>query len=219
MKAQLFWKVLGYFAVLLFALVVSTFLILQILSQIENHFMHASSNSAQLNDLQNLNKFISEVPALTNDYLYTGNDSIRQLYDDAWKQFDGVVAEIQSRTTDTSTAGALEIVRSSYYSWITEIGEKKMLLHEEYAEGKNIQHTLDSLTKLDLRTQHLTTARDRLHFLIGDIILAQPATIQLAQNLTKELGNKIIFINLLFALSAVVLGLFLRAQLPFPLSC
>ena len=216
MKAQLFWKVLGYFAVLLFALVVSTFLILQILSQIETHFMHASSNSEQLNELQNLNKFISEVPALTNDYLYTGNDSIRQLYDDAWKQFDGIVAEIQSRTTDTSTAGALEIVRSSYYLWITEIGEKKMLLHEEYAERKNIQHTLDSLTRLDVRTHHLTTARDRLHFLIGDIITSQPATIQLAQNLTKALGTNIIFINLLFALFAVVLGLLLTRSITIP---
>jgi len=215
-RAQLFWKVLGYFAVLLFALTISTFLILQILSQIENHFMHASSNSEQLLDLQKLNQFISEIPAVTNDYLFSGNDSTREEYDEAWKQFDGIVADIQKRSSDTATSKALQAVHSSYYQWINEIGEKKMLLREDYAAGKNIQASIDSLTALDSRTKYLTTARDRLHLLITQIISSQPATIQLAKNLTTELGTNIIFINLFFALFAVVLGILLTRSITTP---
>lgn len=216
MKAQLFWKVLGYFAVLLFALTISTFLILQILSEIESHFMHASSNSEQLIDLQKLNKFISEMPAVTNDYIYTGNDSIREVYDDAWKQFDGIIADIQRKSTDTSTARVLQEVHSAYYAWITEIGERKMLLREEYEAKKTVQSSLDSLAKLDAQTKYLTTAREKLHWLISSIVSSQPATIQLAKNLTSELGTNIIVINLIFALVAVVLGLLLTRSITIP---
>ncbi|MBI2428576.1 MAG: GAF domain-containing protein, partial [Ignavibacteriales bacterium] len=216
-KGRLFWKVLGYFGLLLIVLSAVTFLTLSVLGQIEKHFVDASSNSEQLIVLEQLNKYISELPAITEEYLYTGKDSVRTVYDEAWKEFDGVVAEIQRTSTDTALSNRLEIVRSSYYTWIAEIGEKKMLLHEEYAAGKNIQTKLDSIISVDSETHYLTTAREELNRIITDIISSQPATISLAKNLTTQLSSYVTVINLLLALFAVALGFVLTRSLTNPI--
>ncbi|MEW6062624.1 MAG: HAMP domain-containing protein, partial [Bacteroidota bacterium] len=217
MKVRLFWKVLGYFGLLLVVLSAVTYLTLSVLRQIEKHFVDASSNSEQLLVLEQLNKYISELPAVTNEYLYTGNDSVRAVYDEAWKEFDGLVAEIQRTSTDTSLTHRINHIRASYYNWISEIGEKKMLLREEYVAGKNIQKILDSLAFLDSKTRYLVTAREELNKLITDIISSQPATINLAKNLTTELGTYITIINLLVAFFAVALGFVLTRSLTNPI--
>jgi len=217
MKVRLFWKVLGYFGLLLLVLSAVTYLTLSVLGQIEKHFVGASSNSEQLLVLEQLNKYISELPAITGEYLYTGNDSVRAVYDEAWKEFDGLVADIQRTSTDTSVIHRIDRIRAAYYNWITEIGEKKMLLREEYVAGKDIQKNLDSLAFLDLKTRYLTTARDELNKLITDIISSQPATINLAKNLTTELGTYIAIINLLVAFFAVALGFVLTRSLTNPI--
>lgn len=217
MKVRLFWKVLGYFGLLLLVLSAVTYLTLSVLGQIEKHFVGASSNSEQLLVLEQLNKYISELPAITGEYLYTGNDSVRAVYDEAWKEFDGLVADIQRTSTDTSVIHRIDRIRAAYYNWITEIGEKKMLLREEYVAGKDIQKNLDSLAFLDLKTRYLTTAREGLNKLITDIISSQPATINLAKNLTTELGTYIAIINLLVAFFAVALGFVLTRSLTNPI--
>lgn len=217
MKVRLFWKVLGYFGLLLLVLSAVTYLTLSVLRQIEKHFVDASSNSEQLLVLEQLNKYISELPAVTNEYLYTGNDSVRAVYDEAWKEFDGLVAEIQRTSTDTSLTYRINHIRAAYYNWISEIGEKKMLLREEYVAGKDIQKILDSLAVLDSKTRYLVTAREELNKLLTDIISSQPATISLAKNLTTELGTYITIINLLVAFFAIVLGFVLTRSLTNPI--
>ncbi|MEW5798075.1 MAG: response regulator [Bacteroidota bacterium] len=216
-RGRLFWKVLGYFGLLLIVLSAVTFLTLNVLGQIEKHFVDASSNSEQSIVLEQLNKYISELPALTEEYLYTGKDSVRAVYDEAWKEFDGIVAEIQRTSTDTGLTKRLEIVRSSYYSWIAEVGEKKMLLREEYAAGRDVQAKLDSIVLIDSQTRYLTTAREELNRIITDIISSQPATINLAKNLTTQLSSYVIVINLLLALFAVALGFVLTRSLTNPI--
>jgi signal transduction histidine kinase/DNA-binding response OmpR family regulator/CHASE3 domain sensor protein len=216
-KARLFIKVLGYFALLLLVLTAVTVLTLSVLNQIEKHFTDASSNSEQLIVLEQLNKYIAEMPSVTEQYLFTGNDSVRVIYDNGWKEFDGLVMNIRSQVQDTNITGSLEIVRIAYYQWIAEIGEKKMLLREKFAQGKNIQSQLDSLIILDTKTGYLTTAREHLHYLITDILTSQPATILLAKNLARNLGSFIIIVNLLFALFAIVLGFVLTRSITNPI--
>lgn len=217
MKSPLFLKVLGYFALLLLVLTAVTFLTLRVLTQIEKHFSDANSNSKQMIGLEQLNKYIAEMPAITEEYIYTGSDSIRGIYDQGWKEFDGIVASIQRDTPDTSVSAKLELIRKSYYSWIAEIGEKKMMLRQDLVDRKNIQHQLDSLVQKDAVTGHLRNARENLYLLITDIVSSQPATLQLAKNLANELGSYIVIINLLFALFAVALGFVLTKSITNPI--
>ncbi|KAB2921386.1 MAG: response regulator [Bacteroidetes bacterium] len=216
-KARLFLKVLGYFALLLVVLTAVTVLTLRVLTQIERHFTDASSNSKQMIVLQQLNKYIAEMPAITEQYLYTGSDSVRAVYDEAWKEFDGLVAAALQETADTTVTGALEAIRNSYYNWIAEVGEKKMLLREQVKEGGDVRAQLDSLVWHDARTAHLTAARERLYQLNTDIVLSQPATIELAKNLAKDLGSFIVIVNLLFAIFAVALGFVLTRSITTPI--
>ncbi|MHB1049931.1 MAG: response regulator [Bacteroidota bacterium] len=216
-KARLFLKVLGYFALLLAVLTAVTFLTLRVMSQIESHFTVASSNSEQMIMLQDLNKYVSEMPAITEEYLFTGNDSVRAIYDEGWKEFDGLVVEIQRQIQDTAVSNSLEIIRAAYYKWISEIGEPKMLLRVRLLQGRTVQSQLDSLVRLDSKTGYLTTARVHLHFLITDILSSQPATIQMAKNLANDLGTFIVSVNLLFALFAIVLGFVLTRSITNPI--
>ncbi len=217
MKASLFWKVLGNFSLLLVVLTAVTLVTLNILFQIEKHFSTATSESGQLVILEQLNGYISELPEVTNQYLYTGKDSLRIIYDNTWKQFDGLVADLQGQTKDTISISQLEEIRESYYKWISEIGEKKMMLRDDIAQGKNVGKSIDSLAILDAQHHYLSTTRNRLAEYINDIITSQPATISLAKNLTTELKTYVIVVNLLLALFAVALGFVLTRSITNPI--
>jgi signal transduction histidine kinase/CheY-like chemotaxis protein/HAMP domain-containing protein len=194
-----------------------TLLTLNILSQIERHFAKATSDSRQLVVLEQLNKYISELPEVTNYYLYTGNDSVRSVYDNTWKQFDGLIAELQENAKDTSQVSQLERIRESYYRWISDIGEKKMLLRTDLAEGHDVHAVIDSLSQLDARTHYLAISRDLLSEYINSVIISQPTTISLARNLTSELKTYVIVVNFLLAIFAIALGFVLTRSLTNPI--
>ena len=217
MKASLFWRVLGNFSILLLVLTAVTLLTLNILSQIEKNFASAASDSGQLLQLEQLNNYIAEMPAVTNEYVYTGNDSMRAVYDNAWKDFDGIVADMQRTLQDTSQLKILQSIRDNFYQWIAEVGEKKMLLRSEYAKGKNIQRSLDSVSNHNIKTRYLAEARDELHDYIATIVGNQPVTLQIAKNLASDLENYVIIVNLLLALFSVVLGFVLTRSITNPI--
>ncbi|MDD8018017.1 MAG: response regulator [Bacteroidota bacterium] len=217
MKARLFWKVLGNFSLLLVVLTAVTLVTLNILSQIEGHFTVASTDSRQLIILEQLNKYISEMPAVTDEYLHTGKDSVRAIYDNAWKDFDGITAELQRDVRDTTVIRSLEKIRNAYYAWIADVGEKKMLLRNDYATGQDISQRLDSLAFNDAQNHHLTDAREKLHYLITDMVTTQPEGLLHAKKLSEELKTYIIVVNLLLAFFAVALGLVLTRSITRPI--
>lgn len=216
LKTKLYWRVLANFAFLLFILTAMTLLTLYLLAEIEKNFSFASSEIRVLTNVENVRHVLADAPEQANQYLLTGEESLRLGYLVTIKEFDDAMMAAEHSVSDTSMVASFGEIKSLTYKWIGEIGENKIRLGDAHKNGKDISDELASLGAEELRTDYLNQARALVREMTRQLSVSQQRSLDHATNLGKDLGAFIGLVNVLLALFAVALGFVLTRSITNP---
>ena len=125
-SSKLFWRVTFNFALLLIILSITTVLTLSILTQIQKSYTQASIDVTTTANLAGLRELLVDIQAAADDYLYTGIQERRSVYDACWREFDSEIITVQKSYTDSLDLETLRQIRTLVYDWIANIGDKKI---------------------------------------------------------------------------------------------
>ncbi|HWP82427.1 MAG TPA: response regulator [Bacteroidota bacterium] len=217
LKSKLYWKVIANFGLLLIILTAMTLLTLNILSQIQGNFRIAAADTQLLNKIEIIRDFLVQTPEAANQYLLTGSTSARLTYERGWKEFDSELADVRKDVSDTIAINTLQEIRRLFFEWMTEIGDKKVLIRENNLKPEQFQQALRELAEKEASGQYLNTARASLAALYQRRMANQPVYIERAANLTVDVGTFIGLVNILLALFAIALGFVLTRSLTKPI--
>jgi signal transduction histidine kinase/DNA-binding response OmpR family regulator/CHASE3 domain sensor protein len=216
LKTKLYWRVLANFAFLLLILTAMTLLTLYLLAEIEKNFSFASSEIRVLTNVENVRHALADAPEQANQYLLTGEESLRLGYLVTIKEFDDAMTAAEHSVSDTMMVGSFGEIKSLTYKWIGEIGENKIRLGDANKNGKDISDELASLGAEELRTQYLNRARALVREMTRQLSISQQWSLDHATNLGKDLGVFIGLVNILLAVFAVALGFVLTRSITNP---
>jgi signal transduction histidine kinase/DNA-binding response OmpR family regulator/HAMP domain-containing protein len=213
---KLFWRVTLNFALLLIILSITTVLTLNILTQIQRSYSQASVDITTTVNLDRLRTILIDIQAAADDYLYTGGSDKRLIYDACWKEFDSQIITLQKSYSDSIELQMLRQIRTSFYDWITNIGDQKFLLFSSGLTGDRFTQELQALGRQQSTLRYLESARTNINSLYQRKLASVPNNIEYGVGLTKNIATFIMIVNVLLAVFAIALGFFLTKSITKP---
>ena len=220
LRSKLYWRVLANFALLLIILTAMTVLTLNILSQIQGNFILASSDIRVLAHIERVRHFVNDGPAAANDYAYTASEGSKLLYEGGGAGFEKALEELQKDFSDTTSILDVVNLRDQYYAWMRNVGDKLMDLgsRRSILSAKGFQEQISAITRMESDRQFISKAREIIRDIYQKRISSQPRNIELAANLSSDLGTFIGITNILLAVFALALGFVLTRSLTKPIN-
>ncbi len=217
LKSKLFWKVIGNFGFLLLILTAMTYLITNMLRQIEEKFNAARADMQSVQNVNRLASFIDNVPPAAREYAFTGSPAVRAVYESGLNDFSTALTAAQKDfATDTSSTISLKRVEDLYYSWIQHVGNKFISIHEERLTEQETAQRLKGLFELEANVRYIPIARSLLKEITQKKIVSSPASIEFAINLSQQMTSFIMIVNVLVALFSLALGFVLTRSITKP---
>ncbi len=214
-KSKLYWKVFANFALFLVIMTAMTVLTLNILSQIEQSYGLAASDTRLLTELHDLGVLLVDVPEATDRYLATHSSEAKDAVEDGWKDIDRVLGNVRDHLSDSSMISILRETRNQFFLWMTKVGEQKVLLADR---GKTLSSPeFQTIARIEATEHYLTTARALYRELRAGVLAKQMNTINTADQLSRDIANFVTLINLMIAVFAVALGFVLTRSITTPL--
>jgi signal transduction histidine kinase/DNA-binding response OmpR family regulator/HAMP domain-containing protein len=215
-SSRLFWRITFNFILLLIILSATTVLNLYYLTQIQKSYAQASSDLATTSNLDKLRTLLVDMQSITDDYLYQASLEKKAAYDAHWKQFDAYMTAVEKSYTDSIEQQFLRQVRTSFYAWVANIGDKKISLATAGLPADKFAQEIHVLNRAQTDTRYLETARVFLRLLYDRRLTAVPSNIESALGTSKNIATYIILVNVLLAIFAIGLGFVLTNHITKP---
>ena len=215
-SSKLFWKVTFYFILLLIILSATTYVTRYFLKQIQEKYSQASVDMTTTSDLDRLRGLITDIQSDADGYMYTSLPEKRTTYDECWKEFDNEIVSLQKSYSDSTDLQTLKQIRSLFYAWVSNIGDKKILLATSTLKAEDLGKEVYSLYRQQSSSQYLETAQTLIHTLYQRRLTSIPKNIESSIILSKNIELFIILVNVLFAVFAMVLGFILTRSITKP---
>jgi signal transduction histidine kinase/CheY-like chemotaxis protein/HAMP domain-containing protein len=217
-SSKLFWKVTFYFALLLIILSATTKVTLYFLTQIQNSYSQASVDMTTTSNLDRMRGLIADIQSAADEYMYTNLPEKRTAYEQCWKEFDNEIATLQKSYTDSIDLQTLKQIRTSFYAWVANIGDKKILLASSGLKIDEMEKEIYSIGRQQSSNRYLETAQTLIRALYQQRLSSVPKNIEYSMGLSKNIASFIILVNVLLAFFAVVLGIILTRSITKPVS-
>jgi len=214
--SRLFWKVTFNFAILLLVIFAMAFATVNVLNQIGKSYHQASMDMAATSSIDRIRSIIEDARKASDDYLYTGISETRIAYDTYLKFFDSEILRLQKLYSDSNDLKTVEQVRNSFYDWVKEIGDKKILLASSGLSSEKIGEEIQNLGRISANRNYLGTAKTLLQSLYSRHLRTLPTSIEYAISAAEKINNYIILVNILLAIFAIVLGFILSRSIIRP---
>ena len=215
-SSKLFWKVTFYFALLLIILSATTVVTLYFLTQIQKSYSQASVDMTTTSNLDRLKELIVDIRSTTDEYMYTSLPEKRKAYDEYLKEFDDIVITLQKSYTDSVNQQTLKQIRSSFYEWVANISDKKMLLPSSGLKSEEFGKEIQALGHQEATARYLEAALNLTRTLYQQRLTSVPKNIEYSIDLSKNIASFIVLVNVLFAVFAIVLGFILTRSITKP---
>jgi signal transduction histidine kinase/CheY-like chemotaxis protein/HAMP domain-containing protein len=215
-SSKLFWKVTFNFILLLIILSATTVLTLYFLAQIQKSYVQATVDMSTTMHLDRLRGLVNDIQTVADEYLYTGSPEKRASYDTYWKEFDNEMTVLQKSYSDSTDLLNLRQVRTSFYDWIANIGDKKILLRSGGMTDEQLNMEIQAVERLQAQTGYLSASKSLINSLYQRRLRAVPMNIEYAIDLTKKINTYIIVVNVLLAFFAIALGYSLSRSITTP---
>jgi hypothetical protein len=144
-SSKLFWKVTFYFALLLLILSATTGVTFYFLTQNLKNYSQAAVDMTTTSNLDRMRGLIVDIQSAAEEYMYTSIPEKRTAYDQCWKEFDNEIVALQKSYPDSIDLQTLKQVRTSFYAWVANIGDKKILLGSSGLKGDELGKEIYSL--------------------------------------------------------------------------
>jgi signal transduction histidine kinase/CheY-like chemotaxis protein/HAMP domain-containing protein len=215
-SSRLFWKVTFYFALLLVILSATTVVTLYFLTQIQKSYGQAFVDITTTSTLDRIRELLVDIQSTADDYLYTGIPEKKLAYDASLKAFDDEMITLQKSYSDSIDLQTLKQIRIFVYEWISNIGDKRVLLYSSGLTGEKLGEEIQSLGRQETAAHSLEMARTLINTLYQRRLRSVPMNIEYAIELAKKINTYIISVNVLFAIFAIVLGFVLSRSITKP---
>ena len=215
-SSKLFWKVIFYFALLLVILSATTGVTLHFLWQIQNNYSQASFDMTTTTNLDRLKGLIVDIQSTADEYMYTSLPEKRTAYDECWKEFDNEIITLQKSYADSIDLQTLKQIRTSFYAWVTNIGDKKILLVSSGLKSDELAKEVYSLGRLQSTNRYLETAQTLIRSLYEQRLTSVPKNIEYSIGLSKNIALFVVLVNVLLAVFAMALGFILTRSITKP---
>jgi nitrogen fixation/metabolism regulation signal transduction histidine kinase len=215
-SSKLFWKVTFYFALLLVILSATTVVTLYFLRQIQSNYSQASVDMSTTSSLDRVRELIIDIQSAADEYMYTGLPEKRTAYDKCWKEFDNEIVSLQKSYKDSIDLQTLKQIRSSFYAWVANIGDKKILFATSNLNNENLGKEIHSLGSQQSSNRYLESALMLVHTLYQQRLTSVPKNIENSIELSKNIASFIVLVNVLIAIFAIVLGFILTRSITKP---
>ena len=167
-------------------------------------------------NLDRLRTIVVDIKSTADEYLYTNLPEKRTAYDEYLKEFDDEIITLQKSYVDTVDLQTLKQIRTSFYSWVANIGDKKMLLPSSNLKTEDLGKEIQLLGGQEATTHYLETALNLTRTLYQQHLTSVPKNIEYATDLSKNIASFIVLVNVLFAIFAIVLGFILTRSITKP---
>jgi signal transduction histidine kinase/CheY-like chemotaxis protein/HAMP domain-containing protein len=215
-SSKLFWKVIFYFALLLIILSATTVVTLYFLTQIQNNYSQAAVDMTATSNLDRLRDLIVDIQSAADEYMYTSLPEKRTAYDNCWKDFDNEIISLQKRYKDSTDLQTLKQIRTSFYAWVANIGDKKILLASSELTIDKFGNEIRSIGRQQASNQYLETAQTLIRSLYQQRLTAVPKNIENSIDLSKNIATFVVLVNVLLAVFAMALGFILTRSITKP---
>lgn len=215
-KSKLYWKVFANFALLLVILTAMTVLTINILSRIEANYAGAAADIRALNSINRLGVILTDTQVAADTYALSGSEESKALYQALWQEIDGMIAVAQKDLPDTAMIDRLRNIRGYYFEWVTDIGDKKMLLGENRTENPDFEKEFAALGLAESQNRYIENAIALLRDLRQRLATSQSLSIDAAKNASGTVGSFIGVVNILIAVFAIALGFVLTRSITNP---
>jgi len=215
---KLYWRVMINFFFLLAILTVTTYLTLNVLSQIEKNYTQASVNVTTLQTLERLQVLCSDIRHAADASMAMPTADMRNVYDECWKEFDVDIAAVQPSFPDSLDRDALKEIRSQFHAWVANIGDKKMMIASEKTSSDLFSNQLQQLIQSEQTARYLENVLLLVKNLYNRKFNAVPNYIDISLGFGKRIRLYIILLNVLIAIFSLALGAFLTRSITKPLA-
>ncbi|MCX6120087.1 MAG: response regulator [Ignavibacteriales bacterium] len=215
-SSKLFWKVTFYFALLLIILSATTVVTLYFLRQIQNNYSQASVDMTTTSHLDRLRNLVVDIQSAADEYMYTGLPEKRIIYDKCWKDFDNEIIALQRSYKDSVDLQTLKQIRASFYAWVANIGDKKILLASSNLDSDKLGKEIHSLGSQQSSNRYLELAHMLIRTLYQQRLTSVPKNIENSIDLSKNIASFVVLVNILIAVFAMALGFILTRSITKP---
>ncbi len=215
-SSKLFWKVTFYFALLLIILSATTVVTLYFLTQIQKSYSQASVDMTTTSNLSRISGLIIDIQSVADEYMYTGLPEKRTAYDVCCKEFDNEIVALQKSYVDSIDLQTLKQIRISFYAWVTNIGDKKILLASSSLKSDELGKEIGSLGRQQSSNRYLETAQTLIRTLYQQRLTSVPKNIEYSIGLSKNIASFVVLVNVLIAVFAMALGFILTRSITKP---
>jgi signal transduction histidine kinase/CheY-like chemotaxis protein/HAMP domain-containing protein len=215
-SSKLFWKVTFYFALLLLILSATTGVTFYFLTQNLKNYSQAAVDMTTTSNLDRMRGLIVDIQSAAEEYMYTSIPEKRTAYDQCWKEFDNEIVALQKSYPDSIDLQTLKQVRTSFYAWVANIGDKKILLGSSGLKGDELGKEIYSLGIQQSTNRYLETAQTLIRTLYQQRLSSVPKNIEDSINLSKNIKSFVVLVNVLLAVFAMVLGYYLTKSITKP---
>jgi signal transduction histidine kinase/CheY-like chemotaxis protein/HAMP domain-containing protein len=217
-SSKLFWKVTFYFALLLIILSATTVVTLYFLSQIQKSYSQAAVDMSTTSNLDRLRGLMTDIQFAANDYMYTSLPEKRTIYDKCWRDFDNEITTLQKSYTDSIDLQMVKQIRTSFYAWVSSIGDKKILLASSGLKNEELGKEIYSIGLRQSNERYLETTQTFINTLYQQRLTAVPKNIEYSIGLSKNIASFVVLVNVLLAVFAMVLGFILTRSITKPVA-
>jgi methyl-accepting chemotaxis protein len=148
--------------------------------------------------------------------MYTNLPEKRTAYEQCWKEFDNEIVTLQKSYADSVDLQTLKQIRTSFYAWVANVGDKKILLGSSGLKSDELGKEIYSLGIQQSTSRYLETAQTLIRTLYQQRLSSVPKNIEYSIDLSKNIASFIILVNVLLAIFAVVLGVILTRSITKP---
>jgi len=215
-SSRLFWKVTFYFALLLIILSATTVVTLYFLTQIQKSYSQASVDMTTTSNLARISGLIIDIQSVADEYMYTSLPEKRTAYDVYCKEFDNEIVTLQKSYVDSIDLQTLKQIRTSFYAWVTNIGDKKILLVSSGLKSDELGKEIYSIGRQQSSNRYLETAQTLVRTLYQQRLTSVPKNIEYSIGLSKNIASFVVLVNVLIAVFAMVLGFILTRSITKP---
>ena len=215
-SSKLFWKVTFYFTLLLIILSATTVVTLYFLTKIQKSYSQASEDVTTTSNLDRMRDLIVDIQSSADEFMYTNLPEKRTAYEQCWKEFDNEIVTLQKSYADSVDLQTLKQIRTSFYAWVANVGDKKILLGSSGLKSDELGKEIYSLGIQQSTSRYLETAQTLIRTLYQQRLSSVPKNIEYSIDLSKNIASFIILVNVLLAIFAVVLGVILTRSITKP---
>jgi len=205
-----------YFALLLFILSATTYVTLYFLKQIKNSYGQAFIEITTTSNLDRIRELLVNIQSAADDYLYTSLPEKKSAYDVSLKSFDNEMFTLQNSYVDSVDLQTLKQIRTSVYDWISNIGDKRVMLVSSGLTGEKLAQEIQSLGHQQYEAHYMETARTLINSLYERRLLSVPSNIEQAIGWTNNIATFIMVVNIMVAFFAIALGFSLSRSITKP---